>query len=96
MISLYSTWFIPVAIRDSKTGGYLGFRNRAVLFHVIFLTALESLLLIPQLGMSFFTVVRVGFCIALPFGLALLYVNMTQKQMFGTKFSMKGKEQEEK
>lgn len=42
------------------------------------------------------TVARILFYTLLPFAMAFLYVKMTQKQMFGTEFSMKSNESEGK
>lgn len=92
ILSLFATWFIPVAIRDPKSGTYKGFRNKLVYFHFVFLLVFEFFLLHPNLGMSLMTIVRVLFCAGLPFAMALLFVSMTQKQMFGTEFRMKPNE----
>ena len=96
ILSLFATWFIPSAIRDSKSGIYKGFRNKLIYCHFGFLLIFEWNLLFPKMGMSLMTVARILFCTLLPFAMAFLYVKMTQKKMFGTEFSMKSNESEGK
>ena len=93
VIGLFTTWFIPVAIRNPKTGEYKGFNNKTVYIQFLLLVLFESNLLISQLGFSYVTAARIAFCVGLTFALALLFVSMTQKQLFGTEFKMENKNQ---
>ena len=88
VLPLFVTWFIPNVIRNPKTGEYRGFKNKLVAVQALVLIFFESNLLISEFGISILTIARIVFSVGFTFCMALLYVNFTQKELFGNKFSM--------
>lgn len=88
ILPLFVTWFIPIGIRDPKSGKYKGFKNIIVVVQFACLVIFESYLLLGEFGISVSTIFRIAFSVVLTFSLALLYVKLTQKQLFGNEFNM--------
>ena len=89
VLPLFVTWFIPNAIRDSRTGEYRGFKNAIVLTQLALLLGFEGVLILNEFGMSYLSLLRIAFSIILTFSLALIFVKLTHKKLFGNEFSMK-------
>jgi len=87
----FAVFFVPRAIRDDKTGEYLGYLNRAVAVQFTVLLVLQCILVLSEFGFNILAIARIFFNTCLPFILALVWLAATQKRMFGTKFSMKTK-----
>ncbi|MDA1372957.1 MAG: hypothetical protein O2971_19695 [Proteobacteria bacterium] len=83
VLPLFATWFIPEAIRNRKTGEYLGFRNRTVAMHFILILCMESFFLIEKYGLNLDAGFRVLSISAMPFLGALVFVKYTQKELYG-------------
>ncbi len=88
VLPLFATWFIPVVIRDPKSGKYKGFKNRKVAVQAIILLVFETQLLISEFGLSLLTIGQILFCVGFTFCMALVFVSVTQQKLFGNKFSM--------
>ena len=89
--ALFVTWFIPVAIRDPKTGEYRGFKTARVFALFVFFTIFEFYVISDKYGLSVSSILRTAFLVSFVFSMALLFVKLTQKELFGNEFSMKVK-----
>ena len=87
MLPIFATWFIPVAIRDARTGKFKGFFSSGFLINVFLLGWLESILMLNEFGFSLLTLLRIISCVSLAVVLGVVYVILTNKRMFGTSFS---------
>lgn len=86
IISLYTIVLVPTAIRDRRTGRYLGILNVNILAYVVTLFAIESYILVNKFGFEFHALFRTIGSTALPFAGGYLYVVLTQKQLYGEEF----------
>ncbi|NKB34811.1 MAG: hypothetical protein GKR91_17080 [Pseudomonadales bacterium] len=77
---------IPIAIRDRKTGEYLGFINPNTVFYFFTLLILQLVFMTGKFGMGLEAIVRAVAISILPFPLAYTYVVYTHKQLFGEPF----------
>lgn len=89
MLPLFSTWFIPVAIRDTKTGEFKGIWTLEFLGTTAALTVAECYVMIAEFGPDFWTFVKIVFLIVMTISLGFTYVFLTQKEMFGNRFELK-------
>ena len=91
ILPLFTTWFVPVSIRDQATGRFKGFWNAdfVVTFGALILS--QCYFMISKFGLTPMTVVKIAFCVVLGLGLGIVYVYFTNEKLFGTKFEMKRK-----
>lgn len=89
LLPWFAIVFIPSAIRDKQTGNYLGYKNTNVLVLALTLISIQSILVLAEFGFSELSVARILFNTALPFVLALVWLALTQRKLYGNKFSMK-------
>lgn len=89
ILPLFITWFIPNAIRNPKTGKYIGLLKGPGLLQLVLLSGLESILLLNEFGLELLTIARIVFCVFLSALLAFVYVVVTQKKRFGNEFDFK-------
>jgi len=82
ILPLFATWFIPVSIRDAKSGEYLGFFTKRVGSLILILVLLESMLVIQQHGISRYAINSIILYITMPIAGAFVFVKYTQKQLF--------------
>lgn len=89
LVPLFATWFIPVSIRDQKTGRFKGFWNVefVITFTALFLS--QCYFMISKFGLTPMTVVKIAICVATGVGFGIVYVYFTHQKMFGAKFKMK-------
>lgn len=85
VISLFATWFIPVTIRDAKTGELKGFFHQGFFALIGVLIVLQSYLVGQKYGVSTEAVLRVGFQVAIAMVGSLFFVKCTHEQLFGKK-----------
>ena len=85
--------FIADAIRDRKSGKYLGYFNRNVYMLAFMVVCLETYLFINKFGLSFITIGRIASVSALPFIGAYFFVKFTHKENYGTEFNPKTKKE---
>ena len=89
--ALFVTFFVPLALRDSKTGEYKGFKDIRVIALFVFFVVFEFYVISDNYGLSVSTILRTAFVVVMTFSFALLFVKLTQKKLFGNEFSMKVK-----
>jgi len=89
MLPLFSTWFIPVAIRNSRTGHFKGFWNIDFVVAVVALIFFESYVTLSAFGSEPWSFVQIIICVTMAIVLGFVFVFLTQKELFGNKFNMK-------
>lgn len=89
LLPLFSTWFIPVAIRNSKSGQFKGFWNIDFLVALATLVLIECYITLNEFGPVPWSFVKIAICVVMAVGLGFLFVFLTQKELFGNKFEMK-------
>lgn len=89
MLPWFAIVFIPNAIRDKKSGCYLGFKNRNTVVIALTLFVIQCILVIAEFEFSALSLARILFNTGLPFVLAIVWLALTQKRMYGNEFSMR-------
>jgi hypothetical protein len=89
MLPLFSTWFIPVAIRNPRTGHFKGLWNIDFVVAVVALILFESYVTLSAFGPEPWSFVQIAICVAMAIALGFVFVFLTQKELFGNKFDMK-------
>lgn len=88
LLPLFSTWFIPVSIRDQGTGKFKGFWNVDFVVAFCALVLSQCYFMISRFGLTPMTVAKIFFCVGLGLGLGIVYVYFTHEKIFGEKFKM--------
>ena len=83
VLPLFATWFLPVSIRDRKTGKYLGIVNKRVAGLVLLLLCIETVLVVQQHGVSSYSMNSIALYVAMPIVGAFVFVKYTHKELFG-------------
>mgnify|MGYP000627311796 CR=1 FL=1 len=86
VLPLFTVALIPTAIRNRKTGEYLGFLNINILVYILTLIILQSFFMINEFGFGIEAAVRAIAITVLPFPLGYAYVALTHKQQYGEPF----------
>jgi len=89
VLPLFATWFIPVSVRDPRTGEFKGFQKTEFLVTIAALILFECTLMINQFGVQGFTFIRICVCVLTTGILAFLFIKWTNKKAFGKEFEFK-------
>lgn len=89
ILPLFITWFIPVSIRDPKTGRFKGFWNLDFVVAFSGLIFSQCYAMISKFGVTPMSTLKIVICVITGIVLGILYVYLTNQKMFGTKFEMK-------
>ena len=85
LMAILGVWIIPNAIRDEKTGRYLGLLNRKVALCAVFLVWVQSIVILEKFDPGLEALLRILFTVSLPFLGALVFVKYTHKMTYGQK-----------
>ncbi len=91
VLPIFAIMLIPNAIRNRKSGVYLGYLNVYVLVYLAIIFALESFFLIDKFGFGFITLLRIVGITAIPFIGAYVFVKYSHKQNYGVEFNRNNK-----
>jgi hypothetical protein len=89
ILPLLAMMFISDAIRDKKTGAYLGFRNIKVAIYLVGVLIVESYFFTSDFGISLTTLGRIIMVTLMPFIGAFIFVKYSHKERYGVEFSRK-------
>lgn len=86
VLPLMATIFIPDAIRDRKSGQYLGLLNRNLLFYFIAIFCVECVLMFAEFGLNLTSIVRATGITFFPFVGAYIFAKYSHKENYGVKW----------
>ncbi len=89
VLPIFAIMLIPNAIRNRKSGVYLGYLNINVFVYLVIIFALETFFLIDKFGFGIITLLRIVGITAMPFIGAYVFVKYSHKENYGVEFNRK-------